>query len=393
VEKVFKMKKILFLIHTLGGGGAEKVLVNLANGLDKSKYEVTVMTVIDTGIFREALDKSVQYKTMIKVPKQKGTSGSLLGKKSKVKRLFIDFYTLFWRWIPTNLVYRLFIREKYDVEIAFLEGICAKIISGSKNPDSKKLVWVHVDLINQHKSAGIFKNLHEEKVVYNKFNQIVCVSEFVKKQFLELFEISPEKVCVKYNAIDSLEIRDKSKFVPENEIVKKEKFTFCSVGRLNAQKSFGRLLQCHKHLIEDGYNVALWLIGEGTDYENLKKYVDDNQLNDSVVFLGFQRNPYYYMKQADVFVCSSVAEGFSTVATEATVLGIPIVTTDCSGMVELLGDNEYGIITENNVDALYQGMKNLLDDRDKYNLYKKQSAKRGLTFIKEQAIHEIEKIL
>lgn len=386
-------KKVLFLIHTLGGGGAEKVLVNLANGLDKNNYDVTVMTVIDTGIFKDSLEQDVIYKTMIKIPKQKSKSGSLLGKKSKRKMVCTVLYTWFWRIFPAKIMYQLFIKEKYDVEVAFLEGICAKIISASKSYNSKKMAWIHVDLKNQHKSAKVFKNKKEEQMVYHKFDEIICVSQYVKEQFLDIFDISEEKVFVKYNAIDRAEIIEKSKLIPQNVIVEKETFTFCAVGRLNAQKAFGRLLECHKKLINEGYNIHLWIIGEGTDYENLIRYIVDNGLQKTVFLLGFQTNPYYYMRQADAFVCSSIAEGFSTAATEATILGLPIVTTDCSGMKELLCNGKYGIITENDAEALYKGMKKLLDNKQDFEMYKQQSQKRGLEFSKEEAIYEIEKIL
>lgn len=108
--------------------------------------------------------------------------------------------------------------------------------------------------------------------------------------------------------------------------------------------------------------------------------------------LGFQKNPYKYMSQADLFVCSSRAEGFSTVVTEALILGLPVVTTDCAGMRELLGDNEFGIVADNNDEAIYLALKDMLEDRDKYQHYKKQALKRSSYFSMERSISELEKI-
>ena len=100
------------------------------------------------------------------------------------------------------------------------------------------------------------------------------------------------------------------------------------------------------------------------------------------------------MKKADLFVCSSIAEGFSTVVSEAIILDIPIVTTNCSGMKEMLGDNnEYGIVTENNEEALYNGIKKILDDKELYNQYKEKVKLRKSMFDLKNIINEIEKLL
>lgn len=84
----------------------------------------------------------------------------------------------------------------------------------------------------------------------------------------------------------------------------------------------------------------------------------ENNLTDTFTFLGYRDNPYKYVKKADLYVCSSRREGFSTAVTEALIVGTPVVSTNCSGAYELLGkNNEYGIVTENNEDALYEGIK------------------------------------
>ena len=159
-------KKVLFLIHTLGGGGAEKVLVNLVNNLDRKKYDITVMTVIDTGIYKSALKSDIKYKTIFKLPptnkKKKNVqiSGSLLNGSSK-KKWLINLYTKFWQKAPLRLIHKLFIGNGYDIEIAFLEGISAKIIANSSNSSAKKYAWIHVDLLQQHKSKNVFSNFSD----------------------------------------------------------------------------------------------------------------------------------------------------------------------------------------------------------------------------------------
>lgn len=385
-------KKILFLNHTLGAGGAEKVLVNLVNHMS-DKYDVTVMTVIDTGVFKKDLGPNVTYKTMFKIPFKKGNtkneSGSLLNKTSKLKKIAAKCYSFLWKFMPTKLLYRLTIKEEYDIEVAFLEGICAKIISSS-NQQSKKFGWIHVDVINENKSDAVFLNNNSAKKCYSKFDKIVCVSNEVRNQFIKKYNYNEEKVIVKHNAINTDEIREKSS--KKLDITKPKEFKIVTIGRLSNQKGYDRLVSIAKKLKKDKIPFHLWIIGVGPKEQELKQYVEENNLTKEVELLGFKSNPFPYLKAADLFVCSSRAEGFSTVACEATVLGVPIVTTNCSGMEELLGKSEYGLITENSEKALYKGLKDILTDDKKYKYYKKQISKIKDNFNISNTVKEVEEM-
>ncbi len=392
-----QQKKILFLIHTLGGGGAEKVLVNLVNNMDYKKYDITVMTLLDVGELRYNLNKEVKYKTTIKLRKNKKVktkdkSGSLLNKSNKFIILIAKMYALMWKCMPTKLLYKIFVKEKYDYEISFLEGISAKFISSSSNKDSKKYAWIHVDLINQTKSSNVFKNIKDEIKCYNKFDNIICVSKVVKEQFIKKYNIDEDKVLVKYNSIDKNEIISKSKekcsYVKDNKSI-----LLCSIGRLNGQKAYDRLLRVFKKLLDDKFKIKLIIIGEGTSKDELENYIKENDMGNYVKLLGFKSNPYKYLKQSDLFVCSSKAEGFSTVVTESIILGIPVVTTDCSGMKEMLGENnEYGIVTENDEESLYEGIKKLLSNKELFEYYKKQVKKRANFFDLKNSVKEVERL-
>jgi len=391
-------KKILFLIHTLGVGGAEKVLVNLVNNLDDSKYDITLMTVINTGAFRKELNSNVNYKYMFNLPKflekknsNNKASGSLMNKTSKVKSILAKMYTFFWRNVSCKFIYKMFIKEKYDYEIAFLEGIPAKIIAESNNEDSMKVSWIHVDLINETKSEKFFKNRKNEIEVYNKFDKIVGVSEYVKKQFIEKYKIDEEKVYVRYNPIDEKYIEQCSN--EEVSDIQKEKFTLCTVGRLAPQKGYDRLLSVVDKLNKDNFEFEVWIIGVGPDEDKLKTYMNEKNIN-NVKLLGYKTNPYSYIKKSDLFVCSSRAEGFSTVVSEAVILEKPVVTTDCSGMREILGKNgEYGLICDNDEVTLYEALKDILSNKDKYEYYKNKISERKYIFNIKESIKNIEKLL
>lgn len=384
--------RILFLIHTLQVGGAEKALVNLVNNLDPKRFDTTVMTVVDTGAFREKLSNKVHYKTIIKLPfKNKSNStqksGNLLSGTNRIKAAVAKLYQFGWRHANLQKVYKKFITEKYDLEVAFLEGISAKIIANSDNPNSKKIAWIHVDLLEERKSEKFFRSNDEEKHTYQKFNQIIAVSNTVKTQFEKKFQYDTEKVVVHYNLINAEEITKLSK-----ENIKKECFTICTVGRLSVQKGFDRLLQVVKRLNQDNINFDLWIIGEGAEEKKLNKYITDNHL-ENVKLLGYKPNPYPYIKAADLYVCSSRAEGFSTVVSEAIILGIPTISTDCSGAKEILGDSEYGIVCKKNEDDLYSSIKEMISNTKKRQYYAKQATERAKYFNPRQSINRITKLL
>ena len=95
----------------------------------------------------------------------------------------------------------------------------------------------------------------------------------------------------------------------------------------------------------------------------MKRLADELGIADVVTLLGYQTNPYKYVAKCDLFVCASFAEGFSTAATEALIVGTPVCTVEVSGMKEMLGENnEWGVVTENDDEALYHGIKQLLDE-------------------------------
>lgn len=393
-------KKILFLIHTLQVGGAEKVLVNLVNSMNKEKFDITVMTVINTGAFRNKLSNNIKYKTIFNIPilNQKNDkrgnekSGNLLNNSSKIKKILADIYRMTWRLINCSRIHKKYIGDEYDVEISFLEGIPAKIIATSKNKKSKKIAWIHVDLIKERKSEKFFKNLEEEKKVYEKFDNIVGVSEVVKEQFVKKFSYNNmDNVIVKYNPIDVNDIINKS--TEEINDIEKNKFTLCSVGRLTIQKGYDRLLKVVNMLNNENLEFDLWIIGVGPEEQKLMKYIKENSLH-NVKLLGYKQNPYKYIKKSDAFVCSSRAEGFSTVVSEAIILERPIVTTDCAGMKEMLGEeNQYGMVVENSIEGLYSGIYKMITNKAILNNYNQETKKRKKIFDLYNAINEVEELL
>lgn len=176
--------------------------------------------------------------------------------------------------------------------------------------------------------------------------------------------------------------------LPEN--ITKNKLTLAIVGRLTAQKNYLRLLKATKKLLSEGFDFDLWILGEGEDQPMVEKYIAENNLSDNIKLLGFRSNPYPFINNADLLVCSSNYEGFSTFVTEGLVLGKTFVTTDCSGMKELLGNNEYGLITENNDEAFINGLRKMLSNPELLVNYTEKAQTRGQHFSKEKLVADTE---
>ena len=110
-------------------------------------------------------------------------------------------------------------------------------------------------------------------------------------------------------------------------------------------------------MITNGLDAELLILGNGGEYDSLESFISENDLDDYVRLIGFVHNPYPFVKSADIYVCSSLAEGYNTAVSEALILGKAIVSTEVSGIKEQLGEHsEYGIITENSIDGLYRGL-------------------------------------
>lgn len=367
------MKKLLFLIRDLGHGGAEKVLVNLVNHMDRDKFDITVMTLFDEGVNKQFLAPHIKYKTCFK----KSFPGN-----SHFLKLFSPAF-----------LHKHFIKETYDIEIAYLEGPSARIISGYKNQNIKLISWIHCTQKTEKDISVGFRSFNEVKKAYKNFNKVIFVSESAEKTFKTLIPNVDSNVL--YNTNDSEKILALLNNAVEHSF-NDNQFNIILTGKIVPVKGFDRQIRIHTKLIADGYPVHTYILGEGSDSykSDLIKLINDNNISDSFTFLGYQTNPYKYVSKADLFVCSSHSEGFSTAATEALIVGTPVCTVEVAGMKEMLGENnEYGIVTENSEEALYEGIKSLLDNPDLLKHYKEKAIERGKFFSTEKTVKAVEDML
>lgn len=340
------MKKILFFIESLTIGGAEKVLSDIVRCLDPKEFDVTVMTVTDKAIYDDAVREYCKLKSMLHMDDFEAGG---------IKRLIFQLEYKLIRAFPVSIVNRIFIRSKYDTQIAFCEGFATKIISASRN--CKKIAWVHIDMINDPHADAAYKSIEEQRECYKKFDIIPCVSKSVETVFRKKI-IDSERITIQYNPIDADEIKhlsDEPVNFPERSV-----FRFISVCRLEATKGLDKLLNIALRFKNEGLDFEICMLGDGSLRNSIEEFIRENDLGNYVKLLGFHINPYPYIKACDCYVCSSHAEGFSTAASECLILNKPAIVSYCAGMEEVFGGFKCGVITQATEDALYYAMKNAM---------------------------------
>ena len=350
------MKKLLFGITGLTLGGAERVLVDLANRLC-DKYDITIFTIYAKGELEKQLSPKVKLKSLYDVRYDE------LSKKQKVL-------------IPLKLyfnkkrVYKKKIKGDYDTEIAFLEGPVTRLFS-VKNKNTRKIAWIHND-ISLVFGTGIKAKIKKEadRKIYSKYDTLVFVSRDNMKKFREVYKdtvrneyLEPVKKEVIYNYIDSEKVIEKAGEKPEI-IFDKSKLNFVTVARLVPQKAIDRLIRIHSKLIENNLEHNFYVIGDGPEKERLENMIEEYNVSNTFHLLGKKENPYPYIKNADYFCLLSNFEGYGMVLEEAKILGKSIIITNTAAR-EAVEKYEDSVIIENNEEKIYEELKEIIENNNK----------------------------
>ena len=375
------MKKVLLFVDNLDEGGVSKVLFDLLENINREKYDITIMALYNNGMYKDKIKEYGKFKYCFDIPEPNDNS------------LKANLYRKYWGGmlrLPEKFMYKWFVKEKYDIEIAFIHGWSTKFISGSNNKKSKKIAWVHADLVTWDRVDGVFKSLEHHKKAYSKFDKVLCVSQTVKEGVEKKYNVKNARVL--YNPISREKILKLSN-EKIDDINHSNKFKLISVGRLSKEKGYDRLLRVVKKLVNEQIGCELLIIGSGKEYDKLNSYIKNNNLEYNIKIVGYKENPYKYVKSSDLFVCSSLSEGYSLVIAESLVLGIPVVSTKCSGPIEILRNGENGLLVENSEEGLYKGLKEIINSDELYMNYKNRAVKEGTKFGVDNFIKSVEEIL
>ena len=370
------MKKVLFMLTSMNIGGVEKSLLSLLSCIPKDKYEITLLLLDKSGGFLDYVPNHINIEEcnwfkdvkpiimnspyeIIKTYKNKKQYGKIFK--------FIYCYLIDKYFDNRFLYYKFAMRDvpindkEYDLAISY-QGPTDIIdyYIGNKIKAKKKISWLHFD-VSKH---SFNKKLYEK--LYEAYDKVFVVSKEGRKKLIEAIPQIESKTDVFMNIVSKDLIEDMS-----NEDVEFDNdfngTKIVTVGRLSKEKGQDLAIESLRMLKEEGYNVRWYCIGDGNnrkDYEDLiKKY----NLEDDFILLGAKTNPYPYIKEADIYVQTSRHEGYCLTLSEAKCLNKPIVTTNFIGAYEQIEDNYNGLITNCNVNEIYEAIKSLIKDKEKRN--------------------------
>ena len=342
------MKKVLFIIPSLRGGGAEKLLSDILNRYDSSKYEVHLMYFYKNNVYIGDIPRYVKQIVPFYIDDSSLTRlGWLL---LKILRL-------------RDRVFKYKIRKAvdnyYDTIVSFLEGQSLHFHNFLVDRANKNISYVHTDFRNYPISLNN-DSLNE----YNNMDCIVFVSENACESFRQVFPTNYSDHKVLPNFIDIEKIKLKANDFQMSYRIP----TIICVGRLEEVKGFEILIDIAKQLENAIAEFQFRIIGAGVEENKLKRLVKVNNIEDKIIFDGFKRNPYPYIANSDILLSTSLAEGFSLVICEAMSLGIPVVSSKTDGALSLLGSGA-GILVERNANEYASAILQLLQNREMYNQY------------------------
>lgn len=378
-----KKKKILIRIGSLRHGGAEKVLVTFLKNLPPDLYEIDLLLNLYSGKYLADVPNFVNVLYL-----NKGEMITTNRLQDLPKKAYRKVFQGILKKFSSILYSKILKGKKYDIEFAAIHGFRDEILN-SPLKNSKKIVWIHNDLRKTH-----FHNYTDNEIrKFFGFDKIMVISQHIQKDFESLAKNEDEKsrIVRVYNPLDTEEILQKAG--REKEEVPNAVPIFVSVGTVFPQKGFDRLLKVHQKLLEEGFNHRLKIVGDGYDFENVKKLKSDLGVVDTADMTGFTDNPYPHFRNADFFVLSSRYEGFPTVLFEAITLKKKIIATEVSGVREMLENGKLGLIVENSEQGIYDGMKKALENPEFFNEYNQNLNNYEMPFTLENSVKSIREII
>src|SRR5690554_3476780 len=283
-------KKLLFIMPSMIGGGAERVLINLMNFLDYNVYSVDLIVVVSKGELWDSVPKEVNKKHASSHP------------------LFLKAISYILRRTNINLFWLLGHKFKgnYDVGISFLDSIFTELLFSKRLKLNKKIVVVHSSYKSYSNRSKFIKGNYKNAMIdrYKKLDKIICVSNESKAEFLELFG-EELNVDVIYNPINIKDIIQKSN-EPIPKEMERDELQFVAVGSLIPVKDFELLIRASLLLKKNNYLFHLHILGDGYLRKQLEDLIEGLELGSFITLHGFKKNPYPWIKNADIFMMSSI---------------------------------------------------------------------------------------
>lgn len=385
------MKKILFVINTMGRAGAELSLLNLLRKLEGRGFDISLFVLMGQG---EIIDEVPSY---VRVLNSTFSKENVLSKKGQ-RNLVVTVLRAFWRngrYIQktgyiAKILWKMLRRGKiqidkllwrvvaegaecfdeyFDLAVAWIEGGSAYYVAEQVKA-KKKVAFVHID----YEKAGYTREM--DKGCWRCYERIFMVSVDAEKKFWEFYPEYKKCTGVFPNIVNQEYIRSKAKelggFTDDYDGMR-----ILTVGRLDYQKGFDIAVEAMRQLKDCGYHVRWYVLGEGNQRKNLERKIESLGLEEDFILLGTAENPYPYYEQADLYVHAVRYEGQGIAVWEAQTLGCAVITSEYCGSHEQIEDGKYGIACELTPTGIADSIKVLLsDDRRRKELGYLASKKR-----------------
>lgn len=337
------------MIDSLTCGGAEKSLISLLPLLDFSKYDVDLIMVNRGGVFEQYVPSNVN---VVLFPKPSGLFFKLCQFLFSIcLRMFPKVHGAEMRWKTMSQVYKK-VEKEYDIAIAYQQGFPTYYVA-EKISAKRKYAWVNVDI----GYAGYKESFN--RPFYDKMDCIVAVSDVLYQMLAKSDFVNSEKLKTIY---DILNVDFIKKLSHEKKIPKENGFVITTVGRCVYQKGYDLAVDSAYILKQKGLLFKWYFVGGGNQELVIKQKIKDNGLDDCVVMVGMQSNPYPYMAAADIYVQTSRFEGFGLTIAEAKILKKPVVSTNFDVVHDQLEHGKNGLIAEMTPESLADNILNLVKD-------------------------------
>lgn len=372
-------KKVLIIDGPLGGGGAERVLIDILRHFDYDRYEVDLAVICRGGAL------------MDEVPPQVNVIELWDGYTWDYKLGFRLSRLLHCNWLFSRKMNGRRLRRDYDVEISFLEGMPTKL-GALRTTSARKVAWVHADIYTHRYEAGQFFP-GEEIRAYNKMDCVVNVSKDCEDAFRRRFPECTARLRVIYNPIDREKIVAMSnepieKALPEKK-VGENSLIVMALGRLTQIKNPERFAEVARLAKASGTSYRFVWVGDGDRRAALEELIERYSLRDTVEIYGYASNPYPVLKKADVLMVTSDSESFCLAICEAMCLGVPVVSVDSAGPAEIIGDNEYGVLTDHSAESMFAVLRRWVENPAERMAYAEKALRRPDNYSVENTLSSI----
>ena len=378
------MKKIIFITNELIYGGVEKSLLSLINNINRERYDITIGVLKKGGILENKFPQNIK---IIETPQINDSIKNILLNDLKNAKFISIIYRLIYL-IRCNLTkdynkscnYRSKIYDKfdgkYDMAICFHKPTDLPVAYVINNINAKKKVlWLHMELKNI--SEGERDSYYK---IFNRYDELICVSESIKKQLLLIFPEFHKKATVIYNIVEADKIKRLSKIgyklnIDDNYI------KILTVARLSPEKGHDLIIDTAKYLIDKKYTNFKWyIVGDGPLREILNNRIKKEGLEEVIILLGEVDNPYGYFSSCDIYIQPSLEEGFGITVSEAKLFYKPVIVTNFATSKEHIENNITGYIVDFSYKEIAEKIKYLIDSplkRDEFSMNLKYKEKQN----------------